>query len=150
MGWQKLNHLISHLSNVETCVINMITHNLYFGFCQTFSPTNVCVMTFTETDLSQTSNSNRSWTQEAVNMAAPCWKLLRDWYVNGSGSWKIRNEQKLTSDYQWFSKIHRPIFFWLQTVCSCKAQVTSEKSLSPSLRYDFLQLEGNSYSSTSL
>ena len=41
-GWQKLNHLTSHLNNVETCVINMITQNLYFGFCQTFQP-NKCV-----------------------------------------------------------------------------------------------------------
>ena len=38
VGWQKLNHLTSHLNNVETCVIKMITQNLYFGFCQTFQP----------------------------------------------------------------------------------------------------------------
>ena len=30
------------LENVETCVINIITQNLYFGFCQTFQP-NECV-----------------------------------------------------------------------------------------------------------
>ena len=42
VGGQKLNHLTSHLNNVETCVINMITQNLYFGFCQTFQP-NKCV-----------------------------------------------------------------------------------------------------------
>ena len=41
------------------------------------------MMTFTETELSQASNPSRSWTREAVNMAAPCWKLLWDWYVNG-------------------------------------------------------------------
>ena len=35
---QKLNHLTSHLNNVETCVINMIIQKLYFGFCQTFQP----------------------------------------------------------------------------------------------------------------
>ena len=40
-------------------------------------------MTFTQIDLSQTSNSSRNWTQEAVNMAAPCWKLMWDWYVSG-------------------------------------------------------------------
>ena len=58
-------------------------------------------MMFIETDLSQISNSSRSWTQEvcevlqiklyqieiefteAVNMAAPCWKLLWGWYVSG-------------------------------------------------------------------
>ena len=62
-----------------------------------FSPTNVCVMTFTETDLSQTSKLSRSWTstQEAVNMAAPCRKFLWGWYVSRRNSWKIRNEQKL-------------------------------------------------------
>ena len=29
------------------------------------------------------------------------------------------------------SKINRPIFFWFQTVCSYKTQVTAEKTLSP-------------------
>ena len=38
VGGQKLNNLTSHLNNVETCVINMIIQNLYFGFCQTFQP----------------------------------------------------------------------------------------------------------------
>ena len=38
IGLQKLNHLTSHLNSVETCVINMIMQNLYFGFCQTFQP----------------------------------------------------------------------------------------------------------------
>ena len=37
VGWQKLNHLTSHLNNVETCVINMIIQILYFGFCQTLN-----------------------------------------------------------------------------------------------------------------
>ena len=37
---QKLNHVTSHLNNVETCVINMIIQNLYFGFCQTLQPNN--------------------------------------------------------------------------------------------------------------
>ena len=36
-----------------------------------------------------------------------------------------------------FSKINRPIFFWCQTVCSCKTQVTAEKNLSPSLMVRF-------------
>ena len=49
-----------------------------------------------------------------------------------------------------FSKINRPMFFWFQTVCSCKTRVTAEKNLSSSLRYDLLQLEGNSCFSTSL
>ena len=49
-----------------------------------------------------------------------------------------------------FSKINRLIFFRFQTVCSCKTQVTVEKNLSPSLRYDLVQLEGNSCSSASL
>ena len=93
VGWQKLNHLTSHLNNVETCVINMITQNLYFGFCQTFQPNKcVCVMTFTETDLSQTSNSSDSWTQKAIKMAAPWWKLLWGWYISGF---------KLTEDRAW-------------------------------------------------
>ena len=42
VGWQKSNHLTSHLNNVETCVMNMIPQNLYFGFCQTVQP-NKCV-----------------------------------------------------------------------------------------------------------
>ena len=51
-------------------------------------------MTFTETDLSQTSKLSRSWTstQEAVNMANPCWKLLWGWYVIGI---------KLVEDQEW-------------------------------------------------
>ena len=49
-------------------------------------------MTFTENDLSQTSNSSRSLTQEAVNMATPCWKLLWGWYVIGF---------KLMEDQEW-------------------------------------------------
>ena len=51
-------------------------------------------MTFTETDLSQTSKLSHSWTgtQEAVNMAVPCWKLLWGWYVSGF---------KLMEDYEW-------------------------------------------------
>ena len=36
-----------------------------------------------------------------------------------------------------FSKINWPIFFWFQTVCSCKTPVTAEKNLSPSLRSGF-------------
>ena len=28
---QKLNYLTSHLDNMETCVMNMIIQNLYFG-----------------------------------------------------------------------------------------------------------------------
>ena len=49
-----------------------------------------------------------------------------------------------------FSKINKPIFFRFQTVCSCKTQVTVEKNLSRRLRYDLVQLEGNSCPSTSL
>ena len=40
-----------------------------------------------------------------------------------------------------FSIINRPFFFLFQTLCSCKAQVTVEKNLLPSLRYDLVQLE---------
>ena len=50
-----------------------------FGFCQTFQPTNVFMMTFTETGLSQTSNSSHSWTQEAVHMAATAVGLICQW-----------------------------------------------------------------------
>ena len=32
--------------------------------------------------------------------------------------------------------------FWFQTVCSCKTQVTVEKHLSSSLRYDLVQFRG--------
>ena len=61
----------------------------------TFQPTNVFVITFTEIELSQTSNSIRSTTQEAVNMAAPAGSSCGvDMSVN-SNSWEIRNEQKL-------------------------------------------------------
>ena len=51
-------------------------------------------MTFTETDLSQTSKLSRSWTstQEAVNMADSCWKLLWGWYAIGF---------KLVEDQEW-------------------------------------------------
>ena len=49
-----------------------------------------------------------------------------------------------------FSKIKRPVFFWFQIVCSCKTQVTVEKNLLDRLRYDLVQLRGNSCSSTSL
>ena len=41
-----------------------------------------------------------------------------------------------------FSKINRRIFFWFQTVCSRKTQVTVEKNLSRRLRDDLVQLEG--------
>ena len=69
----------------KICILVSVKH---------FSPTNVCVMTFTETDLSQASKLSRSWTstQEAVNMAAPCWKLLWGWYVSGF---------KLVEDQEW-------------------------------------------------
>ena len=49
-----------------------------------------------------------------------------------------------------FSKTHRSIFFLFQTVYSCKTEVTVEKNRSRRLRYDLVQLEGNSCSSTSL
>ena len=48
------------------------------------------------------------------------------------------------------SKISRPIFFWFQTVCSCKTEVAVDKNLSRRSSYDLVQLEGNSRSSTSL
>ena len=69
----------------KICILVSVKH---------FSPTNVCVMTFTETDQSQTSKLSRSWasSQEAVNMAAPCWKLLWGWYVSGF---------KLMEDQEW-------------------------------------------------
>ena len=62
--WKRVWSTWSH----KICILVSVKH---------FNPTNVCVMTFTETDLSQTSNSSRSWTQEAVNMADPCWRLLQ-------------------------------------------------------------------------
>ena len=74
-GWSTWSHKI--------CILVSVKH---------FSPTNVCVVTFTETDLSQTSNSSRSLTQEAVNMAPPCWKLLWGWYVS---------RFKLMEDQEW-------------------------------------------------
>ena len=49
-----------------------------------------------------------------------------------------------------FSKINSPMFFWFQTVCSCKTLVTVEKNLSQRLRYDLVPIIGNSCSSTSL
>ena len=67
----------------KICILVSVKH---------FSPTNVSIMTLTETDLWQTSNSSRSWTQEAVNMAVPCWKLLWGWYVSGF---------KLMEDQEW-------------------------------------------------
>ena len=39
LGGQNLNHLTSHLNNVETCLINMVTRTLYFGSVKHFSPT---------------------------------------------------------------------------------------------------------------
>ena len=41
-----------------------------------------------------------------------------------------------------FSKINRPIFFRLQTVWSCKTQVTAKENLAHRLRYDLVQLKG--------
>ena len=96
VGWQKLDHLTSHLKNVKTSVINMIIQNLYFGFCQTFQPNRYVHDDVHRNWQSQTSNSSRSWTQEAVNMAAHCWKLLWGWYVCGF---------KLMGDKEW-AKIH--------------------------------------------
>ena len=59
-------------------------------------------------------------------------------YLFGSTPWVVNTVRLVASQ---FSKINRPIFFWFQTVCSCKTQVTVEKNLSPSLRYDLVQLE---------
>ena len=75
--WHPISTMWKHVWSTwshRICILVSVKH---------FSPTNVCVMTFNETDLSQTSNSRRSWTQEAVNMAVPCWKLLWGWYVSG-------------------------------------------------------------------
>ena len=71
----------------------MITQNLYFASCQTFQP-NKCVRDDVHRNWPQTSKLSRSWTstQEAVNMEAPCWKLLWDWYVSGF---------KLVKDQEW-------------------------------------------------
>ena len=44
----------------------------------------------------------------------------------------------------------RPYRNFSQAISSCKTQVTAEKNLSRCLRYDLVQLEGNSCSSTSL
>ena len=49
-----------------------------------------------------------------------------------------------------FSKINRPKFFLFQTVCNCKTQVTVEKNVPHLLKYDLVQLRGNSCSLTSL
>ena len=46
-----------------------------------------------------------------------------------------------------FSKFNRPIVF---LISNCMQQVTVDKNLSPSLRYNLVQLKGNSCSSTSL
>ena len=54
-----------------------------FWFLSNISAQQIFVMTFTKIDLSQTSTSSRSWAQQAVNMVAPCWKLLWGWYVSG-------------------------------------------------------------------
>ena len=81
--WKRVWSTWSH----KICILVSVKH---------FSPTNVCVMTFTATDLSQTRNSSRRWTEEAVNMAAPCGSWCGvDMSVNSSSS-KIRNEKKLT------------------------------------------------------
>ena len=61
-----------------------------FSLLSNISAQHMC--TFTETDLSQTSKSSRSWTQEAVNMAALCCKLLWGWYIS---------EFKLMEDQEW-------------------------------------------------
>ena len=50
-----------------------------------------------------------------------------------------------------FSKINRPVFFLiLNRMQLYVTHVTVEENLSPSLRYDLVQLEGNSCSSASL
>ena len=97
--WSKWSH--------KVCILVSVKH---------FSPTNVCVMPLTETDLSQTSNSSRSWTQEVVNMAAPCWKLLWGWYVSGF---------KLMEDQEWAKKLTWKV---LGTSSSPQFEKTSFKS----------------------
>ena len=67
-------------------------------------------MTLTEIDLSQTSNSSRSWAQEAVNMAAPCWKLLWGWYVSRFKLMEVQEwaEINLNSTMDvWFTSIRK-------------------------------------------
>ena len=55
VGGQKLNHLTSYLNSAQTCVINIIIQNLYFGFCKAFQLNKVCD-DIHQIDLSQTSN----------------------------------------------------------------------------------------------
>ena len=95
VGGQTLNHLtISHLNNVETCVINMIIQNLYFAFCQTFQPNR-----FVRDDVHPNSPvtneqfgldlNSRSW-----DHGTPFWELLWVDLSVDLSSWEIRNEQK--------------------------------------------------------
>ena len=92
--WADKSWTIWHpISTICKCVWSTWSHKIcILVSVKHFSPTNVCVMMFTEIDLSQTSNWSHSWTQEAVNMAAPCWKLLWGWYVSGF---------KLMQDQEW-------------------------------------------------
>ena len=52
----------------QIVIHNFLVQNLCFGFCQTFQQTNLLMMTFTEIDILQTSNSNLS-----------CFKKLSTW-----------------------------------------------------------------------
>ena len=121
VGWQKLNHLTSHLNNVEKCGSTWSHKICILVSVKHFRPINVCVMMFTETDLSQTSNSSRSWTQEAVNMAVPCWKLLWGWYISGF---------KLMEDQEWAKinvKSTRDVWFTQLFTSIWKTSLKSEK-----------------------
>ena len=95
VGGEKLSHLKSHLNNVETCVINMIIQNLYFGVCQTFQP-NKCVCDDVHRNLPIADEQLES----QLNSKLLTWRPLAgrccgvDMSVDSS-SWEIRNEQKL-------------------------------------------------------
>ena len=106
VGWQKLNHLTSHLNNVETCAINMITLNLYFGFCQTFQP-NKCVRDDVRRSWPITNEQLESQlNSRSCKHGGPLLEVAVgvDMSVNSS-SWKIRNEQKLTWKVLWRSSL---------------------------------------------
>ena len=87
--WHPISTMWKHVWSTwshKICILVSVKH---------FNPTNVCMMMFTETNLSQTSNLSHSWTQEAVNMAAPAGSWCGVDMSVDSSSWKIRNEQKL-------------------------------------------------------
>ena len=92
--WKRVWSTWSH----KICILVSVKH---------FSPTNVCVMTFIETDLSQTSNLSCSWAQEAVNMGPLAGSCCGVNMSVDSSSWKMRNEQKLTWKVLGMSSLHQ-------------------------------------------